>query len=73
MPMTRVVGAGRAVLPTWARLAAEISSRMKEKTQSDLSIGLIVAPYFLAPANDNLFARSSSSFCFWQVPTMTAA
>jgi hypothetical protein len=26
---------------------------MKEKTQSDLSIGLIVAPYFLAPVNDN--------------------
>jgi hypothetical protein len=48
MPMTRVVGAGRGVSPTWATLAAESSSRIKEKTQSDLSIGLIVAPYFLA-------------------------
>src|SRR5436189_5337319 len=48
MPMTRVVGAGRAVLPTWATLAAEISSRTKEKTQSDLSIGLIVAPFCAA-------------------------
>jgi hypothetical protein len=42
------VGAGRGVLPTWATLAAEISSRRKEKTQSDLRIGLIVASYFLA-------------------------
>jgi hypothetical protein len=72
MPMTRVLGAGRWVLPTCATLTAESSSTMKEKTQSDLRIGLIVAPYFLAPVNDNLFARSSSSFCFWQVPTMTA-
>src|SRR6266496_3896721 len=42
MPMTRLVGTGRAVLPTWATLAAENSSRSKEKTQSDLRIGLIV-------------------------------
>jgi hypothetical protein len=46
--MTRVVGAGREVLPTWATLAAEINSRRMKKTQSDLSIGLIVASYFLA-------------------------
>ena len=51
--MMRVVGAGRGVLPTWATLAAESSRRRKERTQSDLRIGLIVAPYFLAPANDN--------------------
>ena len=46
--MTRVVGAGRGVLPTWATLAAESSSRRKEKTQSDLSIGLIVGPCYAA-------------------------
>jgi hypothetical protein len=46
--MTRVVGAGRLVLANCATLAAESNRRMKEKTQSDLSIGLIVAPYFLA-------------------------
>jgi len=57
MPMMRVVGAGRGVLPTWATLAAESSSRMKEKTQSDLSIGLIVAPYFLA-----LIVATSATF-----------
>jgi len=51
--MIRVVGAGRGVLPTWATLAAESNRRRKEKTQSDLSIGLIVASYFLAPVNDN--------------------
>src|SRR5947207_10986185 len=58
MPMTSVGGAGRKVLPTWATLAAESSSRMKEKTQSDLSIGLIVAPYFLAL----IVATSAPSF-----------
>jgi hypothetical protein len=42
--MMGAVGAGRGVLPTWATLAAESSSRTKEKTQSDLSIGLIVGP-----------------------------
>jgi hypothetical protein len=47
--MTRVLGAGRGLLPTWATLTAESSSRMKEKTQSDLRIGLMVASYFLAP------------------------
>jgi hypothetical protein len=51
--MTRVAGADRGVLLTWATLTAESSSRMKEKTQSDLRIGLIVGPYFLAPVNDN--------------------
>src|SRR5437773_1481828 len=49
MPITRVVGAGRAVLYTWATLVAKSSKRRKEKTQSDLRIGLIVASYFLAP------------------------
>jgi len=53
--MTRVVEAGRGMLPTWATLAAESSRRRKEKTQSDLRIGLIVAPYFLA-----LFAHRQS-------------
>src|SRR5437016_2338411 len=48
MPMTRAVGAGRGVSPTWATLTAESSSRMKEKTQSDLSIVLIVAPFCAA-------------------------
>src|SRR5213076_2491362 len=57
MPMTRVVGAGRGVLPTWATLAAESSSRTKEKTQSDLSIGLIVAPYLLAPHQQYSFIK----------------
>jgi hypothetical protein len=47
--MTRVLGAGRGVMPTWATLAIESSRRRKEKTQSDLRIGLIVASYFLAP------------------------
>ena len=55
--MTRVVGAGRGVLPTWATLTAENSSRMKEKTQSDLRIGLIVAPYFLAPHEQHSFIK----------------
>ena len=44
--MTRVVGAGGGVLPTWATLAAESSRRRTEKTQSDLRIGLMVAPLF---------------------------
>src|SRR4029077_1146697 len=51
--VTRVAGAGRGVLPTWATLAAGSSRTRKERTQSDLRIGLIVVPYFLAPANDN--------------------
>jgi hypothetical protein len=44
MPMMRVVGACRGVLPTWATLAAEIPSKMKEKTESDLRSGVIVGP-----------------------------
>src|SRR4029077_17322796 len=47
--MTLVVGVDRGVLPTWATLAAESSRRSKEKTQSDLRLGLMVASYFLAP------------------------
>ena len=59
--MTRVVGAGRGVLPTWATLAAESSRKRKEKTQSDLRIGLIVAPYFLAPLCVSSPERSPAS------------
>src|SRR4029077_16817467 len=51
IPMTRVMGAGRGVLPTWATLTDESNTRNKEKTQSDLRIGLIVAPY--RPAGDH--------------------
>ncbi len=47
--MTRVVGAGRGVLPTWATLAAESSSRRRERTQSDLRIGLIVIGLSVLP------------------------
>jgi hypothetical protein len=58
--MTRVVGAGRGVLPTWATLAADSSRRRKEKTQSDLRIGLIVASYFLAPFHLEIWLATPS-------------
>jgi hypothetical protein len=60
--MTLVVGVDRGVLPTWATLAAESSSRRrKEKTQRDLRLGLMVASYFLARLQSRSFARKHYS------------
>src|SRR4029077_7755728 len=64
--MTRVVGAGRGVLPTWATLAAESSRRRKEKTKRDLRIALIVGPCCAAarrrPWRTLFWRRGSAQF-----------